>query len=71
MTKYAQLSSKVLDISMFELKQLLWIVCVALQPIECVQYADEVIYVPSMWSHATVNLDECIGVAVELDAGNC
>lgn len=44
---------------------------VILQPIECVQHAGEVVYVPSMWSHATINLDECIGLAVELDTGNC
>lgn len=41
------------------------------QPLECVQSAGDVLYVPARWSHATVNIDECIGLAVEFDTGDC
>ena len=41
------------------------------QPAECVQHTGEVLYVPAMWSHATINLDESIGLAVEFDTGDC
>lgn len=38
---------------------------------ECVQGPGDVLYVPARWSHATINIDECIGMAVEFDTGDC
>ena len=29
------------------------------------------LFVPSGWSHATLNIDECIGLAVEFDTLDC
>ncbi len=42
-----------------------------IQPIECVQRPGDVLYVPARWTHATINLDECVGLALELDTGDC
>ncbi|XP_065890131.1 uncharacterized protein [Dysidea avara] len=42
-----------------------------LKPLECVQHAGEMLYVPSNWGHATINLDESIGLAVEFEQPNC
>ena len=33
--------------------------------LQCVQEAGDVIYVPNMWAHLTINLQESIGLAVE------
>lgn len=40
-------------------------------PYSCVQRPSELLYVPRQWSHATVNEQESIGLAVELDVGGC
>ena len=37
-----------------------------LAPLECVQEAGEVVVVPAGWHHATLNLAESVGLAVEL-----
>ena len=29
------------------------------------------VYVPSGWAHATINIDECIGMATEFDTFDC
>ena len=34
--------------------------------LECTQHPGELMYVPDMWGHATLNLRESIGVALEL-----
>jgi hypothetical protein len=36
------------------------------QPIQCVQEAGEVLFVPTGWEHATLNDEESIGIAMEL-----
>ena len=36
-----------------------------LAPRECVQRAGDVVYVPAGWLHATNNLNDCVGVAVD------
>lgn len=36
------------------------------RPIECVQEAGEVLFVPSGWEHATANEAESIGLAMEM-----
>ena len=47
-------------------------VCSRLQaPLECVQGPGELLYVPSGWAHATINLDECVGLAVEFELTHC
>jgi len=33
--------------------------------LECVQEAGDVLIVPSMWAHATLNLEESVGIAYE------
>jgi hypothetical protein len=37
----------------------------ALAPLECAQTAGDVVYVPANWIHATNNLNDCVGVAVD------
>ena len=37
-----------------------------LAPLECVQEAGEVIFIPAGWHHATLNLDTSVGMALEL-----
>lgn len=39
--------------------------------IHCVQYPGEMVYVPRMWAHSTVNLAETIGFAIEFDGPSC
>ena len=39
--------------------------------IQCVQGPGDMVYVPEGWGHSTVNLDETIGVAMEMDHGHC
>ena len=34
--------------------------------LECVQEEGDVLYVPALWAHGTVNLRECVGFAAEL-----
>jgi len=36
-------------------------------PLECVQHAGDVLFVPEDWSHATINLETSVGVATEFD----
>lgn len=36
-----------------------------LLPLECTQYSGDVIYVPSLWGHSTLNIQQSIGVAHE------
>ena len=35
------------------------------RPIECVQLAGDVLYVPFLWGHAVLNIHETIGIAME------
>jgi ribosomal protein L16 Arg81 hydroxylase len=35
-------------------------------PLECFQESGDVMVVPALWAHATLNLDESIGVAFEV-----
>ena len=37
-----------------------------LAPLECVQEAGEVVFEPAGWHHATLNLADSVGLAVEL-----
>jgi len=37
----------------------------ALEPLECVQEAGDVLYVPNSWGHATLNIESAIGVSYE------
>ena len=37
------------------------------KPLECMQRAGDVIYVPGLFAHATYTVQESVGVAVELD----
>ena len=37
--------------------------------LQCVQNAGDVVYIPNMWSHLTLNLQESIGIAVEFKVG--
>ncbi len=46
-------------------------ICFHQQQLECVQHAGDIIYVPSGWSHSTLNVDECIGHAIEFDTSDC
>ena len=41
------------------------------QPLECTQNVGDMLYVPSGWGHATINVDESIGFAVEFELLNC
>ena len=41
------------------------------QPLECMQNAGDVLYIPSGWGHATINIDESIGFAVEFELLDC
>jgi hypothetical protein len=41
------------------------------KPFECIQLQNELFYVPSGWAHATINIDECIGLATEFDTKDC
>ena len=34
-------------------------------PFECVQEAGDALYVPTNWGHATINVEESIGIAHE------
>ena len=36
------------------------------KPVECVQRAGEVMYVPSLWRHAIINLQSSIGITYEV-----
>ena len=36
------------------------------QPLECTQIAGDVLYVPSDWNHAILNLEDVVGLAVEI-----
>ena len=36
------------------------------RPLECVQQAGEVLYVPTGWHHAIINLEHAVGMAVEV-----
>jgi hypothetical protein len=36
------------------------------QPLQVVQKAGELLYIPTGWSHATINLKDVLGVAIEL-----
>ena len=35
--------------------------------LSCIQYPGEMLFLPRLWGHATVNLDEVVGIAVEFD----
>jgi hypothetical protein len=35
-------------------------------PLECVQESGEILFVPEGWLHATINLQDSVGIAVEL-----
>jgi len=35
------------------------------QPLECTQYAGELLFVPASWWHGVLNLCDTVGVAVE------
>jgi hypothetical protein len=37
--------------------------------LRCIQRAGDVLFVPPMWSHATLNLDESVGFSTELEWG--
>lgn len=37
------------------------------KPLACVQEAGDVVFVPDLWGHAVLNLDEAIGFALETD----
>ena len=37
---------------------------VATRPLECEQRAGDVLFVPRLWGHGTVNLGEAVGVAI-------
>lgn len=39
--------------------------------VACVQPAGTALLVPRGWGHATVNLQETVGIAVELDRNRC
>eukprot|EP00041_Stephanoeca_diplocostata_P032435 m.1039151 g.1039151 ORF g.1039151 m.1039151 type:complete len:279 (+) comp24148_c0_seq65:1694-2530(+) len=39
--------------------------------IACVQHPGELVYVPRLWAHSTVNLAEAVGIAVEYDGTSC
>jgi quercetin dioxygenase-like cupin family protein len=39
-------------------------------PLECVQRAGEVIYLPAGWKHLTVNVGEAIGVGSQVKKSN-
>jgi len=39
------------------------------QPLECVQYPGDMIFVPDMWGHGVINLKESIGLASEFIYG--
>ena len=39
-----------------------------LQPLEWVQEAGDICYIPRYWSHAVLNLQECVGVATEFSS---
>ena len=37
------------------------------RPLECVQEPGDILYVPHMWGHATLNLADCVGMATEFE----
>jgi hypothetical protein len=37
-----------------------------IKPLECVQNAGEVLFVPTGWLHAVLNMEDSIGLAVEV-----
>ncbi len=39
------------------------------KPLECIQYAGEMVYIPEMWDHATINIGQSIGIAGQLQKG--
>ena len=39
-----------------------------LQPLEWVQEAGDICYIPRYWSHSVLNLKECVGVATEFSS---
>lgn len=39
-------------------------------PCTVTQKQGELIFVPTQWSHATINMQETIGIAVEVDVGH-
>ncbi|XP_065176119.1 jmjC domain-containing protein 8-like [Sycon ciliatum] len=41
------------------------------EPLACVQYAGEMLFIPKHWAHSTVNIDQAIGIAVEFDLPFC
>ena len=43
------------------------VLCPLQLPVECVQRSGQLLYVPSAWSHSTINLDDVIGLAIEFD----
>ena len=57
-------------IPMFSLSTSIYL-CQICQSLECVQRGGEMLFVPAGWSHAVINMDECIGLAVEFDTGDC
>ena len=38
----------------------------AKKPYDCVQEAGTILFIPSGWHHATINLEDTIGIAIEL-----
>ena len=36
------------------------------RPLECMQRSGDVMFVPHLWGHATYNVQESVGVAVEI-----
>ena len=39
----------------------------ATPPLECEQHAGDVMFVPSFWGHAVINVRTAVGIALEFD----
>lgn len=39
-----------------------------LRPLECEQHAGDMLFVPDLWAHGVLNMDEVIGFATEFNA---
>ena len=37
-----------------------------MKPLDCIQEPGSILFVPEGWSHATINLDDTVGIAVEV-----
>jgi hypothetical protein len=39
------------------------------KPLECMQHAGDIMFVPQRFGHGTINVQESIGIAVEMESG--